>query len=108
MGDAAAGGGGRGALGSGVELFTRSTFHARMLLNQRSCHWRASISKDTVNSSPILILNCSIFSAPKTSKHILRGYWLWSSTTYSCTFHSLTDDLATSPLGWSMAITFPD
>lgn len=70
------GGGGTGAPGSMLApALTRSTFHARMLLNQRSFHWRASMSKDTVSSSPIWILNCSILSAPNTSKHILRGYW---------------------------------
>ena len=37
------------------------------------------MSKDTVSSSPIWILNCSILSAPNTSKHILRGYCPWSS-----------------------------
>ena len=62
---------------------TRSTFQARILLNQRSCHWRASISNDTVSSSPIWMLNCAILSAPNTSKHILRGYWSWFSMTYS-------------------------
>ena len=52
-GAAVGAGGGTGAPGAGAAVLTRSTFHARILLNQRSCHWRASTSKDTVSSSPI-------------------------------------------------------
>ena len=85
---------------------TRSTFQARMELNQRPCHSRASMSNETFSSSPIWILNCWILSAPNTSKHILRGYWSWVSITYSCTFHSFPF-LEIPPLGSSTAITLP-
>ena len=47
--------GGKGASIGGIccaSAFTRSTFHARILLNQRPCHSRASISKNTFSSSP--------------------------------------------------------
>lgn len=37
----------------GAPTLTRSTFHARILLNQRSCHWLESMSNETVSSSPI-------------------------------------------------------
>lgn len=53
-------------------------------------------------------LNIELFDFVRsnTSKHILRGYWPWSSITYSCDFHSLPD-LETPPLGWSIAMIFP-
>lgn len=104
--------GGNGASTGGTPAtcafgLTRSTRQARILLNQRPCHSRASISKDTFNSSPIWILNCCILSAPNTSKHILRGYWSCVSMTYSCTFHSLPFR-ETPPRGSRTAITLPD
>lgn len=88
-GAGAAIGGGTGApacMGAAAcDCTAGSTFQARMRLNQRSCHWLASMSKDTFNSCPICILNCAIRSAPNTSKHIRRGYCplALSSMTYS-------------------------
>jgi len=62
-------------------------FHARMLLNHLPLYSCASTSKLTMISSPALMANWSIRSAPNISKTIFFGYWSWVSITYCCDFH---------------------